>query len=157
MTSPWQKAPSTSTTVSCFDQNWLPILTATMVHMNKHIKLYKIASSYGVEVVATVPATSKPSIDTKSDDDVILLSREDVEIDDVKAKTPPTIFLNAILPARTRQPATMMTTWPMGTVNQVPVLKAKLQAIQQWTIVKVAFLRCQPATRTLSFKIFFAN
>jgi hypothetical protein len=78
--------------------------------MNKHIKLYKIASSYGVEVVATVPATSKPSIDTKSDDDVILLSREDVEIDDVKAKTPPTIFLNAILPARTRQPATMMTT-----------------------------------------------
>jgi hypothetical protein len=50
----------------------------------------------------------------------------------------------------------MMTTQPMGTVNQVPVLKVMLQAMQQMT-VKVAFLCGQPATRTLSFKIFCAK
>ena len=47
-------------------------------------------------------------------------------------------FLRAILPATMRQPATMMTTQPTGTVNQVPVLKAILQAKQGMT-VKVAF------------------
>jgi hypothetical protein len=43
-------------------------------------------------------------------------------------------FLKAILPATTRQPATMMTTQPIGTVNHVPVLKAMLQAMQQMTV-----------------------
>jgi hypothetical protein len=61
------------------------------------LKGTSILSSYGVEVVATVPVASKPSIEDtkKNDDDVILLSREDVEIDDEttnEAKTPPTIL-----------------------------------------------------------------
>ena len=123
-----------------------------------------LAGSYGVEVVATVPVASKPSIEDtkKNDDDVILLSREDIEIDDKttnKAKTPKTSLPETSnIAATMRQPATMMTTQPMlGTVNQVPVLKAiMLQAMQRMT-VKVAFLRLRPATRTLSFKIFFAN
>ena len=46
-----------------------------------HLKGTGILSSYGVEVVATVPIASKPSFeDTKNDDEVILLSREDIEI-----------------------------------------------------------------------------
>jgi hypothetical protein len=55
-----------------------------------------ILSSYVVGGVATVPVASKPFIeDTKNDGDVILLSREDVEIDDKttnKAKMPSTIL-----------------------------------------------------------------
>jgi hypothetical protein len=43
-----------------------------MVHMNKQVNLYEIAY-HGVEVAATVPVASKPSIeDTKNDDDGIL-------------------------------------------------------------------------------------
>jgi hypothetical protein len=91
----------------------------------------------------TLPVGSKPSIeDTKNDDDVIVLSREDVEIDDKtanKAKTPPTILPESNIAAMTREPATMMTTQPMGTVNQVTILKAMLQAMQRMP-VKVAFL-----------------
>jgi hypothetical protein len=49
------------------------------------------------------------------------------------------IILKAILPATTRQPATMMTTRPLRTVNKVPVVNAMLQLMQQMT-VKVAFL-----------------
>jgi hypothetical protein len=57
-----------------------------------------LAGSYGVEVVATVPVPSKPSIeDTKNDDDVILLGREDVEIDD---KTTNEAKMPSILPER---------------------------------------------------------
>ena len=86
---------------------------------------------------------SKPSIeDTKNDYDVILLSREDVEIDDKQPTKPrhhQPFFLKAILPATTRQPATMMTTQPMGTVSQVPVLKAMLKTMEPMT-VKAAFL-----------------
>jgi PHD/YefM family antitoxin component YafN of YafNO toxin-antitoxin module len=62
--------------------------------MNKQVKSYEIAfHNLRVEVVAAVPVARKPSIEeTKNDDDVILLSREDFAIDDEttnEAKTPP--------------------------------------------------------------------
>ncbi len=44
-----------------------------------------ILSSYGVEVVGTVPAAAKTN-DDDDDDDVILVSREDAEMDDVTTK-----------------------------------------------------------------------
>ncbi len=107
------------------------------------LKGTNILSSNGVEVVATVPVASKSIEDTKNDYDVILLSREDVEIDDKQPTKPrhhQPFFLKAIfLPATMWQSATMMTTQPMGTVNQAPALKTMLQAMQQMT-VKVAFL-----------------
>jgi hypothetical protein len=101
------------------------------------LKGASILSSYGVKVVATVPVASKPSFEDTKNDDLILLSGEDVEIDDIttnKTKTPPSILPESNIAGNKDDNSTN------GTVNQVPVLRAMLHAMQRMT-VKAAFLR----------------
>ena len=120
------------------------------------LKSTSILSSYGVEVVATVPIASKPSFeDTKNDDEVILLSREDIEIIDVttnKAKTPPTILHESNIACNNAATSNYddYSTTGDSQANAGPKGNNASNATNDSQ-------GCTRTTRILSFKIFFAN